>query len=351
MTKKLLSKPALLVLILYQMIWCAKSLAEEFLFTVHGPNTVGAELAPALAARFLDGLGAEGVLTLPSDGVNESRITGYLPLEERTVSIYVAAHGSSTGFKRLHQKKAGIAAASRRAKPEERMLLQEQGNLYSDQSEYVIGIDGLAIIVHPDNPVSSLEVRQIGQLFSGEITNWQQLGGPDLKVTPFARDDHSGTWDTFKRLVLANMNVSTEEYLQMIDSFDRLSVNFRFEQGKARLDNKARRDIERLADYLNDNPVNIKLIGFGETNDDSVFSQTLARLRADVVKRQLIRAGVPRKSIVIEGFVPKVDRELEVSKLRQIRDRRVEVWVKQRVQVEMVTGQPEGSPAANQFRL
>ncbi len=465
-TRSLFFQPVLLVLILYQVIWCTKSLAEEFLFTVHGSNTVGAELAPALAARFLDDLGAERILTLPSDGVNESRITGYLPLEERTVSIYVASHGSSTGFKSLHQKKADIAAASRRAKPEERKLLQEQGNLFSDQSEYVIGLDGLAIIVHPDNPVNSLEVSQIAQLFSGEITNWRQLDGPDLTVTPYARDDHSGTWDTFKSMVLSKkyqlahgverfesnellsarvlekpgaigfvslntvgvtkavnvadsagkslaptvMNVSTEdyvlsrrlymyisdnsgkdiarsfldfvvshsgqsvvsdvgyvaqqinrqksdqsqmpeEYLQMIDSFDRLSVNFRFEQGKARLDNKARRDIERLAGYLNDNSVNIKLIGFGETNDDSTFSQTLARLRADVVKRQLIRAGAPRKSIVIEGFVPKVDRELAVSKLRQIRDRRVEVWVKQGTQVEILARQPEGSPAANQFRL
>lgn len=64
-------------------------------------------------------------------------------------------------------------------------------------------LDGLAIIVHPDNSVNSLEVSQIAQLFSGEITNWRQLDGPDLSVTSYARDDHSGTWDTFKSLVLA----------------------------------------------------------------------------------------------------------------------------------------------------
>ena len=277
-------------------------------------------------------------------------------------------------------------------------MLRGRGNLHSEQSEYVIGIDGLAIIVHPDNPLNSLGVRHVARLFAGEITNWQQLGGPDLEVTLLARDKHSGTWDTFKSLVLARqyhlaggverfesnemlsaqvtnkpgaigfvslntigdakallvedtagkslaptvMNVSTEdyilsrrlymyiperseknmarsfldfvvsssgqsvvsevgyvaqkilpresdqstmpdEYLQMIKSFDRLSVNFRFEQGKARLDNKARKDIQRLTDYLKNHSASIKLIGFGETNDDSAFSQTLARLRADVV--------------------------------------------------------------------
>ncbi|WP_419535370.1 substrate-binding domain-containing protein [Endozoicomonas sp.] len=466
MIKKLFLKPVLAALILYPVLWCTKSAAEEYLFTIHGSNTVGAELAPALAAQFLDSLGAEGIATLPGYHANESRVIGFLPDQGRAVSIYVAAHGSSTGFKGLHQNKADIAAASRRAKPDEKALLRERGNLHSEQSEYVIGIDGLAIIVHPDNPINSLGVSQVARLFAGEITNWQQLGGPDLDVIPFARDDHSGTWDTFNSLVFAKqfrlaggverfesneilsaqvksqpgavgfvslntigdakallvedtagkslaptvMNVSTEdyilsrrlymympgssgksmarsfldfvvsssgqsvvsevgyvaqkivprdsdqstmpdEYLQKVKSFDRLSVNFRFEQGKARLDNKARKDIQRLADYLKNHSVTIKLIGFGETNDNSAFSQTLARLRADVVKRQLIRAGVPRKSIMIEGYVPEVAMELEVSRLRQIRDRRVEVWVKPTIQFEVNHRQPEASLVAHQNRL
>ena len=68
-------------------------------------------------------------------------------------------------------------------------------------------------------------------------------------------------------------------------------------------------------------------------------------------KRQLIRAGVPRKSIMIEGYVPEVAMELEVSRLRQIRDRRVEVWVKPTNQFEVNHRQPEASLVAHQSRL
>ena len=72
-------------------------------------------MAPALAAQFLDSLGAEGIATLPGFHANENRVTGFLPEKGEAVSIYVAAHGSSTGFVSLHQNKADIAAASRRS--------------------------------------------------------------------------------------------------------------------------------------------------------------------------------------------------------------------------------------------
>ncbi|WP_067522324.1 phosphate ABC transporter substrate-binding/OmpA family protein [Endozoicomonas ascidiicola] len=440
---KIIKRPLFYIfLLIVQATLCRNVLASEILFTIHGSNTVGASLGPALAAGFLEDQGASDVRVLSDKSINESMIKGFMAADNKEVAIKIEAHGSSTGFKGLHSGQADIAASSRRGKESERSLLWANGDLFSEQSEYVIGIDGLAIIVHPDNPVSALSVDQVARLFSGSISNWKQLGGRDLAVTPLARDEQSGTWDTFKSLVLAKkhklenrverfesnevlsatvvstlggigfvslntigaakplkvadaagkslspsvINVSTEDYLlsrrlymympenndkpmarafleyatgkegqsivesvgyvaqsiqpkvsdqsampadyqKLVNSFARLSVNFRFEQGKARLDNKAVRDIGRLADFLTIDDRSIRLIGFGDTNDDSPFSKTLAKLRADVVRRHLVRAGVPRRSIELLGYVPVVDKNLEVSQLREIRDRRVEVWL------------------------
>ena len=78
----------------------------------------------------------------------------------------------------------------------------------STKAEQVIAIDGLAIVVHPGNPVDSLTTTQLARLFAGEIRNWRELGGHDLPVRLHARDDRSGTYDTFNELVLARQGKS-----------------------------------------------------------------------------------------------------------------------------------------------
>ena len=60
--------------------------------------------------------------------------------------------------------------------------------------------DGIAIIVNPDNPVSDLPSEQISQLFTGEVTNWSELGGADGRVVPIGREAGSGTRDGFESI-------------------------------------------------------------------------------------------------------------------------------------------------------
>ena len=68
--------------------------------------------------------------------------------------------------------------------------------------ENVIALDGLAIVVNKDNPVQALTLDQIAEIFSGQITNWERVGGPSAPISLYARDAKSGTFDTFKNLVL-----------------------------------------------------------------------------------------------------------------------------------------------------
>jgi len=70
------------------------------------------------------------------------------------------------------------------------------------ESELIIALDGIAVIVHPDNPLVSLSKSQIRDIFLGTITDWQAVGGAPGAITLHARDDQSGTFDVFRALVL-----------------------------------------------------------------------------------------------------------------------------------------------------
>ena len=74
----------------------------------------------------------------------------------------------------------------------------------SPSSEHILGLDGIAVIVNRDNPIDSLTKEQVARLFSGETTSWNQVQSPRGAVKIYARDDKSGTFDSFKALVLGN---------------------------------------------------------------------------------------------------------------------------------------------------
>ncbi len=410
---------------------------------IHGSNTVGAKLAPMLVAGLFEAKGLQSVRIAPAGKENEQRVTA---LDERgkTIQALVAAHGTGTGFAGLKDRTADLAAASRPIKQSEAQSLAALGDMRSAESEQVIAIDGLAVIVHPDNPVQSLSVEQVARLFSGEIANWRELGGANAAVELHARDDQSGTYDTFKELVLGSQGktlatnatryesndalslavsrrsgaigfvglasvgkskalaitdgdsqpmppttalVATEDYplsrrlflyadpqkqskwtrefltfvhspagqaiveksgyvaqaiapirlpaqaampaayQQLAREAQRLTVNFRFAEGSAQLDNKAQRDVQRLIDYLNshDKQMNAAvLVGFGDARNDPARTALLSKLRAMAVRRELARGGILVKEINGLGDQLPVASNSEAGR---IKNRRVEVWV------------------------
>ncbi len=175
----------------------------QIILTLAGSNTIGAKLAPALASHYLKRLGAVGTMVKNLEKENEVQVVGFLPDKNRVVAIEIKAHGSSTGFKSLIAKGSDIAMSSRGIKEQENLeLLLDMGDMTKANSEHIIALDGLAVIVHSTNAVKTLTVEQIAQIFSGQITNWSELGGPDQVIKLHSRDDQSGTFDTFSSLVL-----------------------------------------------------------------------------------------------------------------------------------------------------
>jgi len=175
----------------------------QVILRMDGSNTIGAKLAPALAAGYLRQLGSEVTVKKDLAAANEVQVIGYLPNQQQVVAIEIKAHGSSTGFKSLVADETDIAMSSRGIKTNENLdLLLKYGDMTLPENEHVIALDGLAIIKHPDNPLATLTVAQLAQIFSGQIKNWSELGGKNAKINLYARDDQSGTYDTFNSLVL-----------------------------------------------------------------------------------------------------------------------------------------------------
>lgn len=165
-----------------------------------GSNTIGSQLGPTLIAAWLQSKGATNVSTTARAGQPEKVVSA--DLGGQTVRVEIKAHGSATAFTALDTGATDVGMASRSIKADEVQELKKLGDFKAATNEHVLGLDGVAVIVPTSNSIQKISVTDLQGLFSGKITNWSALGGPNLPVKVFARDDKSGTYDTFKELVL-----------------------------------------------------------------------------------------------------------------------------------------------------
>lgn len=115
-------------------------------------------------------------------------------------SIYVEGGGTSLGVKSLIRGEVDICTASRTLKTEEsKSLADYYGSL---GIFYLIAKDALSIYINPDNPVNNLSTTQLKEIFTCRITNWKQVGGPDIPITIVNRNFNSGTYSYFKEHIL-----------------------------------------------------------------------------------------------------------------------------------------------------
>jgi phosphate transport system substrate-binding protein len=107
--------------------------------------------------------------------------------------VLVAGVGSSAGIESVSNGTSDIGTSSRDLKPEEESL---------GLVDTPIALDAVAVIVNPSNPVDGLTKTQVAEVFEGKITNWNQVGGPDLEIGLVNRDEASGTREAFSKIVL-----------------------------------------------------------------------------------------------------------------------------------------------------
>jgi phosphate transport system substrate-binding protein len=116
------------------------------------------------------------------------------------IQVQVTGGGSGTGISALINGTTDIANSSRPMKDEEKKQIKEKFG--SDVVEIAVATDGIAVYVHESNPLDSLTIAQLRDIYVGKITNWKQIGGPDQKVILYGRENSSGTYSYFKEHVL-----------------------------------------------------------------------------------------------------------------------------------------------------
>lgn len=133
------------------------------------------------------------------------------------VMVTVQGGGTGTGIAALINDTVDFAAASREMKDEERAQVEDAGGTVSKTA---VAVDGIAVIVNPNNPVGEISMADLGAIYRGEITNWSELGGPDQTIVVLSRDTASGTYEFFLETVVAaeDENAEMSPGVQMLGS-------------------------------------------------------------------------------------------------------------------------------------
>lgn len=117
--------------------------------------------------------------------------------EHPGIVINVQGGGSTAGIQATLNNTCHLGASSRNLKPGEEGL-----------QIILIAVDGIAVIVHRNNPVSNLSIEEVKRIFSTRITNWQELGGEDARIIPVTREEGSGTRGSFEDMIMGDVVIS-----------------------------------------------------------------------------------------------------------------------------------------------
>lgn len=151
-----------------------------------------------------------------------------------SVSIQVTGGGSGTGVAALLNGTTDLANSSRELKSSEIESARAKG---IDPNVIEVALDGLAVIVNTNNGIDNITIKQVSDIFSGKIRNWKELGGVDMPITLYGRENSSGTYEFFKEHVLGK-----DENGRQID----YATSTQVLQGTAALGEAVARDVKAI---------------------------------------------------------------------------------------------------------
>jgi phosphate transport system substrate-binding protein len=120
--------------------------------------------------------------------------------DHKDTKIQVTGGGSGIGIAALQNQTTDICNSSRKIKAAEIQKCIVAFN--TRPTEYKVALDGLSVYVNADNSLKELTVEQVGDIFTGKIKNWKDVGGPDAPITLYSRENSSGSYEFFKEHVL-----------------------------------------------------------------------------------------------------------------------------------------------------
>lgn len=123
------------------------------------------------------------------------------------VVIQVTGGGSGVGIAALINGSTDICQASRSMKDSEKNKLRER--YFNRGTEIPVAKDGVTLYLNENNPVNELTLDQISDIYTGKVTNWSQVGGPDAKIIVYGRENSSGTYVFFREVALKNADYTS----------------------------------------------------------------------------------------------------------------------------------------------
>jgi phosphate transport system substrate-binding protein len=149
------------------------SLASAEKLVIKGSDTLGAKLVPQIAEEF--------------------------KAQNPNVAFEIAAEGSTTGIAAIIDGTADIGMSSRRAKSSEITSARAKG---VTMKPTIVSYDGMAVIINANSPISELRLRQVEQIFTGDVEDWSAVGPATGKISVYTRNTASGTYQDFKSLAM-----------------------------------------------------------------------------------------------------------------------------------------------------
>ena len=178
---------------------------ERQVLRIHGSNTLGAHLAPRLLKKWLHARGWSEIVEHAA-AAEQSKLSAQRG--NQSLEIHVVATGTGKGIADFIASQCDIAMASRSVTAQERTLNAQRNSFDMLATEHVVAMDGVAVVVHPQNPLANLDLAALEQVFSGKIGDWRTINGRSGAIRVLARNDESGTFDAFKAMVLGQSPLS-----------------------------------------------------------------------------------------------------------------------------------------------
>lgn len=171
-------------------------------FLVRGAGPISRLLMPALIRQYAQSVGASSTQIIGSAS-EEARFRLADANGAELATIAVQSDSATSAFEALHQGLASIGASDRVInEAEQQHLAGVAPDMRSAQNQHVLGQDGLAVIVSPDNPVASLSEENIARIFSGQITSWPEAGAPGGKIAVYSAGPRSSAEDILAAAIL-----------------------------------------------------------------------------------------------------------------------------------------------------
>jgi phosphate transport system substrate-binding protein len=200
---------------------CPSFAAVETDITIAGSDVVGSGLMPLLLEGYAGALDAAASLgNTGQNGELIATLTADQGFGDDLVSVLVGSTGSADGFQLLLSEDAEIAMSSRRIVPGEARSLRDAGagNMVDPAQEHIIAIDSLVMITNAANPIDTLTTGQVRAIYSGEITNWSQIDGPDMPITVVTQSEESGTRTVFEDRIFGDATATLAAGAQIAES-------------------------------------------------------------------------------------------------------------------------------------